>query len=231
MLAAEGLEAFLEKCLVDDGFVHHGRAALDEGLVKGLRIPHRLPIVLLVVLGHGAEDTLEARAIVGVSRWEVRAPVEDLAVRGEKRGEGPSARSGQGAHGLLVPCVHVGPLVTVDLDRDELLVDDSGEPRVLVRLSVDHVAPVAPRGSDVQEDGAIELLRLAKRLVAPRMPVHGLVRGAPQVRGGLLREAVRLLGHVLADRTGRRVKAFRRNRACFEPSCPAVSSQVTAVLV
>src|SRR5437879_477932 len=76
------------------------------------------------------------------------------------------------------------------LDRDEMVVDELRQFRVLVGLAVDHMAPVAPRSPDVQEDRPIELLGTPERLLAPRIPVDRLVRRSLEVGGSLLREAI-----------------------------------------
>ena len=59
-------------------------------------------------------------------RREVGAAVEDLAVGREEGGERPAALAGERLHRALIAGVHVGPLVAVHLDADEVLVEDSG---------------------------------------------------------------------------------------------------------
>ena len=189
-LASKGVRAFLQHRLVRDAFFHEGFPALREGLVERIRLPQRVRAVRPVVFGHREEHPTESRPTVGVLRREVRPAVEGLPVGREEPRERPSSLTRDGADRLLVPGVDVGPLVSVDLDRDEMFVDDLRQFRVLVGLAVDHMAPVAPRGPDVQEDRPIELLGTPERLLAPRIPVDRLVRRSLEVGGGLLREAI-----------------------------------------
>src|SRR3989441_10483447 len=55
---------------------------------------------------------------------EVGAPEEHLALRIEKRRKGPTPLAGERLHGALIACVHVGPLIAIHLDADELLVEE-----------------------------------------------------------------------------------------------------------
>src|SRR2546422_10373765 len=71
-----------------------------------------------------------------------------------------------------------------------MFVDDLRQLRILVAFAVDHMAPVAPRRPDVQEDGPVEFLRAAERLFAPRVPIDGLMGRPLQVHGGLLRVSI-----------------------------------------
>ena len=66
---------------------------------------------------------------------------------------------------------------------------------VLERLAFHHVAPVAGRIADAQEDRLVFRARFCKRLVAPREPVHGIVRVLEQIRRFLARQAVGMLWH------------------------------------
>jgi hypothetical protein len=112
---------------------------------------------------------------------EVGPAVEDLALGGEEGGEWPAALLDQELDGALVARVHVGPLVAVHLDADEMPVEEVGERRVLVGLAVHHVAPVAPDGADVEQHGSVGAARGVERVGSPGEPVDGLVRGALQV--------------------------------------------------
>ena len=85
-------------------------------------------------------------------------------------GGGPAALSGEGLHGALVARVHVGPLVAVHLHAHEVRVEVRGQRRVLVRLAVHHVAPVAPHRADVEEDGPVRRARRREGLLRPFLP-------------------------------------------------------------
>ena len=64
-------------------------------------------------------------------RREVRTEVERLAVGGQEHRHRPAALPGRGLHGLHVDGVDVGPLLAVDLDGDEVLVEVRGGRLVL----------------------------------------------------------------------------------------------------
>ena len=194
-LPLQAVHRLLQEGLVHVHLVDVMPAALREGLVEALRGVDRVRPLLRVVVGDREEDPPEARAAVQVLRREVRASVEHLPVRRQECGEGPPALSADRVHRGLVPGVHVGPLIAIDLHRHEPLVDDLRDFPVLVRLVVDHVAPVAPHRPDVEEDRPVLRLRLRERVLSPRVPVHGLVGRTLEVRGGFLREAVLGLGH------------------------------------
>ena len=63
--------------------------------------------------------------------------------------------------------------------------------RVLERLVRHHVAPVAGRVADRDEQRAVLVARPRERLLAPRLPVDRVVLVLQQVRRALAREAVR----------------------------------------
>ena len=132
----------------------------------------------------------------GVVR-EVRPAVERAALRRQEHRHRPAAAAGQRLHRAHVDLVEVGPLLAVDLDRDEAGVQERRGRLVLERLALHDVAPVARRVADRQEDRAVEELRPSQRLRPPREPVHGVVGVLEQVRARLAREAVRgtLLRH------------------------------------
>ena len=130
---------------------------------------------------------------------EERAPV-----RGQDHGQGPAARAGQELADGHVDLVHVGPLLAVDLDADERLVQELGDLWVLERLAGHHVAPVAGRVPDGEEDRAVERLRPLEGLVAPGIPVDGLAGVGEQVRALLVDQPVRgrVVGHRNTSRPG-----------------------------
>ncbi len=132
--------------------------------------------------GDRKQDAFETGAADGIFRRKIRAAVKRLAVRREKRGERPAALSGNGADGGLVARVHVGALVAVHLHRDVKLVDHGRDFRILVALAVNHVAPVAPDGADIEQQRLVRGARFFEGFLAPFVPVNGLVRGRAKVR-------------------------------------------------
>ena len=117
-------------------------------------------------------------AVVG---REVGASKERLAAGIEKYGEGPATLAGQRLDSALVTGIHVGPLVAIHLDAGEAGIQQLGDAGVLVGLPIHHMAPMAPYGTDVEQDGAIASLGLGERLRRPCMPVDRLVRRTAQI--------------------------------------------------
>ncbi len=132
----------------------------------------------------------EARHAVAVVGREVGAAVERDALGVEEDGHRPAAAAGHRLHRLHVDRVDVGPLLAVDLDVDEVLVHVGGGLGVLEGLVLHHVAPVAGRVADREQDRPVLLPRTGQRLLAPRVPVDRVVTVLEQVRAGLLGEPV-----------------------------------------
>src|SRR5690606_20658419 len=146
----------------------------------------RRPDRALALLAPDPRDLLEdpperwaAETVVG---REVRAAVEDLALRGQERGERPAALPADRLDRVLIAGVDVGPLVTGDLDRDEVLIDQPRGLGVVVALGVHDVTPVAPDAADVEEDRAPLGPCALEHPRAPRQPVDRLRRAVPEER-------------------------------------------------
>ena len=157
----------------------------------GLRLRLHLAAAGAVRVEHALEHGPEAGASVRAVGREVGAAVEHLAHRREKRGQGPATLPGERLHRALVARVDVGPLVAVHLDADEVLVQELRQRRILVRLAVHDVAPVAPDRADVEQHRTILRPGGGEGLVAPGEPVNGLVRGRLEVGGAGGGEAIR----------------------------------------
>src|SRR5207248_8584377 len=69
--------------------------------------------------------------------------------------------------------------------------DDFGDFGVFVALAVDDVTPVAPHRADIEKDRLVLRFCPFERVLAPFMPVNGLVRSRTQVRTGGVFQAVR----------------------------------------
>ena len=131
-------------------------------------------------------------------RGKVRAAEERLQVGGEPDAHRPAAGAGRRLHERHVDPVDVGTLLAVDLDRHEVLVELRGDAGMLERLVLHDVAPVAGRVADRQEDRLVLAAGALERLVAPGIPVHGVLGVLLQVRTGLAGETI---GHGWNDGT------------------------------
>ncbi len=148
------------------------------------------------------EDRWEAGPPVHVVRREVGAGEHGLQVGREKHRHRPAALAAVHGHGgRHIDLIEVGPLFAVDLDVDELLVHQRGDRLVLERLALHHVTPVAGGVADAQQDELVLAPRLLQRLLAPRVPVDGVVGVLEQVGAGLVDQPVgvpgglRVVGH------------------------------------
>ncbi len=129
-------------------------------------------------LGHPEDQALE------LLPGKVGAAEERVTVRGHEHGHRPAALAGHRLGRGHVDGVHVGPLLPVDLDRDQVLVHERGGLRVLERLVRHHMAPVARRIPHGQQDGDVAGPGGGEGLRGPGPPVHGVVRVLQQVRAG-----------------------------------------------
>ena len=93
----------------------------------------------------------------------------------------------------MVARVHVGPFVAIDLHGNKLLIDQRRKGGIFVTFAVDDVAPVAPDRADIEQDGLIFGSGAGESLLAPLIPIHGLVCGRSQIRACGMRETVGLL--------------------------------------
>ncbi len=127
-------------------------------------------------------------------RRKVRAAVERLQRRREPHAHRPPSRAGRGLHERHVHAIDVRPLLAIDLDRDEMAIEDLRHLGVLEALVLHHVAPVAGRVADRQEDRLVLAARPLEGVVAPRIPVNRIVLVLKEVRTMFSREAI---GHAL----------------------------------
>ena len=135
-------------------------------------------------------DPDEAGHALTVLAREVRAAEERTAVGREEHGHRPAAATGQRLHRVHVDRVDVGALLPVHLHVHEEPVHHLGDRRVLERLVRHHVAPVTRRVPHREQDRAVARGRLLERLVAPRVPVDGVLRVLAEVRAGLRGEPI-----------------------------------------
>ena len=132
-------------------------------------------------------------------RRKVGAAVERLQVRRQPDAHRPAAGPGRRLHERHVDAIDVGPLLAIDLDRHELLVQHRGDRRVLERLVLHHVAPVAGRVADRQKDRLVLGARLAR---TPRRPTDTSRRDCRACcsRYGLRSRARRFIRPIMTSR-------------------------------
>jgi hypothetical protein len=77
--------------------------------------------------------------------------------------------------------VHIGALFAVDLDADKMVVEKRGDGGRLERFVFHHMAPVAGRVTDREEDRLVLRARLGEGLLVPGKPVDGIIGVLKQV--------------------------------------------------
>ena len=167
-----------------------------------------------------AEQIEEARLAPPRRRRKVGAAVERLQVRRQEHRHRPAAGSGRRLHERHVDAIDVGPLLAIDLDRDEVAVQPPRDLLVHERLVLHDVAPVAGGVADREEDRLVLRARAREGLVAPGIPVDGIGGVLQQVGAALARQSV----HFAASRTGQDATSRRSSRG-REPSGDAGCSR------
>ncbi len=163
---------------------------LAHGLDERLRLARHVVAPLAVRVGDRDEQLPEARQPVPRLGRVVRPAEERLALGRQEDRHRPAPVPAQRDDRVHVDGVDVGALLAVDLDVDEALVHHLGGLAVLERLVLHHVAPVARRVADREQDRLVLLARSGARLLTPRVPVDRVVGVLEEVRARLLREAV-----------------------------------------
>src|SRR5208282_6254974 len=175
--------------------------------------------------GDFLQHATESGTTVPVRRGKVGAPEKDLPLGGKEPGERPASFARERPDLSLIPSVDLGMLVAVDLDRNKMLEQQTGDLGVRVRALVHDVAPVTPGGSDVEQDRSSGPFGQLERLGPPRVPLDRLLGRASKVGGGAVREppAARSAG----PRFGGRAHGPRGSPAPF--TVVARRSRTTAV--
>ena len=184
--------------------------------------------------GDTRDELAHARGPEPALLREVGPREERAPVRRHDHRQRPAARARQEMADGHVDLVHVGALLAVDLDADECLVQESRDLRVLERFVRHHVAPVAGRIPDRDEDGTVQGLRPLEGFVPPGVPVDGLVGVGEQVRALLVDQPVcrRVVGHArhLVARSGARRYLAVAHGASRRRGSPAKSASARRAL-
>jgi len=153
-------------------------------------LPGHVFAPLVVGVRDGDEQLPESRQAVPRLGREVGAAEERLADRREENRHRPAAVPGHRHDGVHVERIEIRPFLPVDLDVDEALVHQRRSLLVLERLVRHHMAPVAGRVADREQDRLVLGAGQLARLLAPWVPVHGILGVLEQVGRGLVREPV-----------------------------------------
>ena len=179
-----------------------GTAPLDRPLHRldrpGGALGRRLDLLASVRPGvcERRQDGAEGGLPVPSRLREVRAAEERTPVGRQHHRHGPAPVAGHRLHRGHVDRVDVGALLAVDLDAHEVAVHLLGGRRVFEGLVRHHVAPVAGRVADRQQDRFVFAPGALERRLAPRQPRDRVGGVLAQVGAGLAAELVaRRIGH------------------------------------
>jgi hypothetical protein len=202
-----------------------GRLADRPGDLGGLS--QRLAPAVVPGVDDRAEHLTETRhAAMRIGR-PVGAGEERLERGGEEHAHRPPRPAGEELHRLHVDRVDVGAFLAVDLDRDEMGVEEGGDACVLEALVGHHMAPVAGRIPDRQEDRLVLADGAGERLRAPRLPGDGLLDMLEEIRARRTGEAVGHGGD--QPRVSPAPGKPRDSTSCFQrPSASAIVDFVSA---
>jgi len=140
--------------------------------------------------GELSQHIAEAGAPMAVFGGPIRAAVEGFQVGGEEDIQRPAATAGAGLDVGHVDLVDVGSFLTVDLDADKIAIEDLGGFGDLEGLPFHDMAPVTGGVADAEEDGFVLGARLGEGLLAPGVPVDGIVLVLEEVRGFFAGQAI-----------------------------------------
>ena len=129
----------------------------------------------MVDVGDLLQNRAEARPSITGLLGEIGAAPERLAVRRQKHRQRPAARLTHRMQRGHVDLVDVRALFAIDLDGDEQIIHERGSIAVLEALVRHHMAPMARRIADRQQDRLVRPFRLRQRVFAPRAPVDRIV--------------------------------------------------------
>ena len=106
-------------------------------------------------------------------------------------------------HGIHVHLVHIGPLLTIDLDIEEVGIHESGSLLIFKRFVLHDVAPVTGTVPDADDHQLVLGSRLFPNRIAPWMPIHRVVLVLFEVRGGGPCKSIHVHGVRLTQTLGR----------------------------
>ena len=133
-------------------------------------------------IGKSMEHLSESRHAELLGWRPIGSGKKRLPIMIQKDAHRPTAATGHHLDRIHVDLVNVRPFLPIDLDRDEVLIEESGDLGIFKTLSLHHVAPVAGSVSDRQKDRLVGFPRQLESLVTPGKPIHWIVLVLQQVR-------------------------------------------------
>ena len=106
--------------------------------------------LIAVSLRHAKQDARKARHVVTIFWRKIRPTIKRSTLRSEEYGHGPAAMLGHHLDCIHVDLIEIGPLFTINLDIDEVLVHQFGDLFILERFVLHHVTPVTGRVANTE---------------------------------------------------------------------------------
>src|SRR5580704_10804970 len=127
------------------------RLRLRDRAFHHLRLLHHVAMFFLKGCGDAGQYALETRSPITICRRKISASIKRLTVGSKKRSERPSPLSADRADRRLIPAVNVRTFVAIHFHRDEMLIHYRCNRRIVVRLAIHHMAPVAPDRPNIKQ--------------------------------------------------------------------------------
>ena len=161
---------------------------------NGLRIMVNFLFILVPEIIDRVQDIDKTRHVVALVPGEVRAAPEGFCVPIEEHRQRPAALLTEAMQRAHVDRVDVGTLFAIDFDVDEELVHHLRGAGVLKAFMRHHMAPVASRVADGEQDGLAGPLRFGECFRTPGPPMDRVVLVLKQIGAGLVLQSI--FGHV-----------------------------------
>src|SRR6185503_2132033 len=123
----------------------------------------------------GRQHILPGRTVVNGARRKISPPIKRLGLRREKYIQWPASAAGNGLHRLHIYMIEVGPLLSVDLDIDEVFIHKGSRFRMLDTFPLHHMTPVTGRIANADQDGLVFLPGLLQCFIPPWIPIYGVM--------------------------------------------------------
>ena len=184
--------------------VRAARALCQDAQQLLRRLIHALPLFVKSAL-HRLQNLAKRGQAVARLRRIVGARVKGAAIGPAKSSERPAAVALQPQQRIHVEPVHIGPLLAVHLDADEVRVHQRRRLFILEGFALHHMAPVAGAVANGDQQRPLLRPRAGQRLFAPGVPVHRVVHMLAQIGAALSSQPVRhlpTLRHLPPQRPG-----------------------------
>lgn len=163
-----------------------------EVLGNRVSIGAELSFVAMVEVGHAHEQLrpgdLPVSTIFG---WEVSAAKKGPSVRQTEAIERPTPVALDHLDRIHHQLVDLGAFFAVNFDTDEMLIHQIRDPGLFEGFTGHHVAPMAGRIPNRNEDGFILGAGGGECLRPPWSPVHGVIPVLVEVEGAFFAQEVR----------------------------------------